>query len=112
MLGLPKYNKKIKEHICVKKAIRSKNGSVFDLIIRLLNDKSEVVKSSLLDILKPKFQRFDDTNSKTSQAKLELVEKLLKEASIEKFDLLYPLEIFSDIFFLKRIALSYCSLCD
>lgn len=42
----------------------------------------------------------------------ELVEKLLEEASIEGFNLSFPSEQFPNVFFLKRIVLSYCSLCD
>ncbi|CAB4399818.1 unnamed protein product [Rhizophagus irregularis] len=61
-------------------------------MIRPPNDESEVVKSSLLDIPEPKVQIFDNTNSETSQAELELVEKLLEEASIEGFDLSFPLD--------------------
>jgi hypothetical protein len=60
ILGSPKYNKKMGEHIRVKKAIHPKDGIIFDFMIRPPNDESEVVKSSLLDIPELKVQRFDD----------------------------------------------------
>ncbi|PKY57560.1 hypothetical protein RhiirA4_478706 [Rhizophagus irregularis] len=36
MLGSPKYNEKTEEHICVKKAIRPKDGTIFDFMIHPL----------------------------------------------------------------------------
>ncbi|CAB4393917.1 unnamed protein product [Rhizophagus irregularis] len=47
-----------------------------------------------------------------TKVELELVEKLLKEASIEGFNLSYPSESTPNIFLLKRMSSSYCSLCD
>ena len=63
MLGSPKYNGKTEEHICVKKAIRPKDGTIFDFMIRPLNDESEVVKSPLLNISEPEVKRFPVENS-------------------------------------------------
>ncbi|GES78026.1 hypothetical protein GLOIN_2v1770262 [Rhizophagus clarus] len=112
ILGTPKFIEETGEHVHVKKAIHPKYGSIFDFMICPPNDKSEVVKSSLLNILKLKVQIFDNTNSETSQAELKLVEKLLKEASIEGFDLSFPSESSPNVFPLKRISQSYCSLYD
>jgi hypothetical protein len=81
-------------------------------MIRLPNDELEVVKSSLLDILEPKVQRFDDTNSETTEAKFELVETLLKEAGIEGYSLSYPSESFPNKFPLSRISPSNCPIYD
>ena len=112
MLGSPKYNEKTGEHVCVKKAIHPKDGSIFDFMIRPPNDESEVVKSSLLDIPEPKVQRFDDTNSETTVAEFELVEGLLQEANIEGYSLSYPSENFPDRFPLSRLSPSHCPICD
>ncbi|PKK78615.1 hypothetical protein RhiirC2_769992 [Rhizophagus irregularis] len=56
------------------------------------NDESEVIKSSLLNILELKVKIYDNTNSKIDQAEFKLVEELLKKASIEGFNLSYPSE--------------------
>ena len=76
------------------------------------NDESEVIKSSFLAILEPEVKRCNDINSEITEIEFELVEKLLEEASIKGFNLSFPSEQSSDIFSLKRIAPSYCSLCD
>ncbi|CAB4386585.1 unnamed protein product [Rhizophagus irregularis] len=112
MLGSPKYNEKTGEHVRVKKAIYPKDSLIFDFMIRPPNDESEVVKSSLLDILEPRVQRIDDTNSETTEAEFELVETLLKEAGIEGYSLSYPSENFPNKFPLSRISPSYCLICD
>ncbi|PKY52807.1 hypothetical protein RhiirA4_470668 [Rhizophagus irregularis] len=65
MFGLPKYKEKMKEYIHVKKAVHLKDEIIFDFIIRPPNDKSEVVKNSLLDIPELKVKIYDDTNSET-----------------------------------------------
>ncbi|CAB4382524.1 unnamed protein product [Rhizophagus irregularis] len=80
------------EHVHVKKAICPKDGSIFNFMIRPPNYESEVVKSSFLDITEPKVQRFDDTNSETTQAEFELVKTLLQEARIKGYSLSYPSE--------------------
>jgi hypothetical protein len=41
MLGSPKYDKKIEGHVRVKKAIHSKDGTIFDFMIRSPNDDSK-----------------------------------------------------------------------
>ncbi|GES75077.1 highly derived D5-like helicase-primase [Rhizophagus clarus] len=102
MLGSTKYKKEIKEHIHVKKAVYSKDGTIFDFMICPPNDELEVVKSSLLDIPELKVKLCDDTNSETNQTEFELVEELLRKASIEGFNLLYPSESSPNIFPLKR----------
>ncbi|RGB27188.1 hypothetical protein C1646_769438 [Rhizophagus diaphanus] len=109
---IPKFDEKTSSHIRVKKAIHPKDGSVFDFMIHLPNDKSEVIdNSSLLAIPEPEVKRCNDINSEITEVKFKLVEKLLKEISIEGFNLSFPSEQSPDIFSLKRIALSYCSLC-
>src|SRR2546421_404648 len=93
MLGSPKYNEKTEEHIRVKKAIRPKDGTIFDFMIRPPNDESEVVKSPLLDIPEPEVKRFPMENNivnETTEAEFEVVETLLKEAGIEGYSLSYP----------------------
>ncbi|GBB90277.1 hypothetical protein RclHR1_17190003 [Rhizophagus clarus] len=113
IVGTPKFIKEIGEHVRLKKTILPKNGIVFDFMLRLSNDKSEVVKSPLLAVSEPKVKRYnDDTNSKTDQVEFNLVEELLRKASIEGFDLSFPSESSSNVFPLKRISPSYCSLCD
>uniref|UniRef100_U9UBF2 Uncharacterized protein n=1 Tax=Rhizophagus irregularis (strain DAOM 181602 / DAOM 197198 / MUCL 43194) TaxID=747089 RepID=U9UBF2_RHIID len=74
---------------------------------------SDVKKISChISTTEPEIRRCNDTNNKITEAKLKLklVEKLLQKASIEVFDLSYLSETFSDIFSLKRIVPSYCSL--
>ena len=113
MLGSPKYNEKTGEQVRVKKAIHPKDGSVFDFMIRPPNDESEVIENSpLLAVPEPKVQRIDDTNTETTEAEFELVETLLKEASIEGYSLSYPSDNFPDKFPLSRISPSHCPICD
>uniref|UniRef100_U9T848 NrS-1 polymerase-like helicase domain-containing protein n=1 Tax=Rhizophagus irregularis (strain DAOM 181602 / DAOM 197198 / MUCL 43194) TaxID=747089 RepID=U9T848_RHIID len=113
MLGSPKYNEKTGEHIHVKKAIRPKDGTIFDFMIRPSNDESEVIKNSpLLVVLKAKMERCSSTNNVITNAEFELVETLLQEASIEGYSLSYPSENFSNKFPLSRISPSHCPICD
>src|SRR6266542_3711981 len=112
MLESSKYKEETKEHIHVKKAVHPKDGIIFDFMIRPSNDELEVVKSSLLDIPEPKVKICDDTNSETDQAEFELVEKLLRKVSIKGFNLSYLSESSPNIFPLKHMSQSYCSLCD
>ncbi|PKK58542.1 hypothetical protein RhiirC2_796141 [Rhizophagus irregularis] len=64
MLGSPKYNEKTGEHIRVKKAIRPKDGTIFDFMIRPPNDESEVIKNSLLLVVsKAKMEGCPSTNN-------------------------------------------------
>src|SRR6266540_1967350 len=116
MLGSPKYNEKTEKHIHVKKAIRPKDETIFNSMIRLPNDESEVVKSPLLDILEPEVKRFpvenNDIVSETTEAEFEVVEILLKEAGIKGYSLSYPSDNFPDKFPLSRISPSQCPLCD
>ena len=100
----------------MKKAILPKDGTIFDFMLRPPNDESEVVKSPLLVLSEPEVRRCNVTNNETTEAELELevelIEKLLQEASIEGFNLSFPSEQSPDVFPLKRMAQSYCSLCD
>ena len=113
MLGSPKYNEKTEEHIHVKKFIRPKDGFIFDFMIRPPNDESEIIENSLLLVV-PKSESISHSSMgvDATEVKLELVEKLLREASIEGFNLSYPSESTPDIFPLKRMSPLYCSLCD
>ncbi|CAB4390837.1 unnamed protein product [Rhizophagus irregularis] len=64
MLGSPKYNEKTGEHIRVKKAIRPKDGTIFDFMIRPPNDELEVIKNSLLLVVsKAKMEGCPSTNN-------------------------------------------------
>ncbi|CAB4384721.1 unnamed protein product [Rhizophagus irregularis] len=113
MLGSPKYNEKTGEHIHVKKAIRPKDGTIFDFMIRPPNDESEVIKNSpLLVVPKAKMEGCPSTNNVTTDAEFELVETLLQEASIEGYSLSYPSENFPNKFPLSRISPSHCPICD
>jgi hypothetical protein len=113
MLGSPKYNEKTGEHIRVKKAIRPKDGTIFDFMIRPPNDESEVIKNSpLLVVPKAKMEGCPSTNNVTTDAEFELVETLLQEASIEGYSLSYPSENFPNKFPLSRISPSHCPICD
>ena len=112
MLGSPKYKEETKEHVRVKKAFHPKDGTIFDFMIRPPNDELKVIKSSLLAVPEPEVKRCNDINSEITEVEFELVEKLLEEASIEGFNLSFPSEQSPDVFSLKRIASSYCSLCD
>ncbi|RIA82546.1 hypothetical protein C1645_835199 [Glomus cerebriforme] len=116
MLGSPKYDEETKEHICVKKAIYPKNGSIFDFMLLHPNNDSEIKDSSLLAVLKPEVKRFpvknNDIISETTEAEFEVVETLLKEAGIEGYNLSYPSDKFPNKFLLSRISPSDCPLCD
>ena len=63
ILESSKYNKKTKKHIRIKKAIHPKNEIIFDFMIYLPNDKSEVVESLLLVNPKTEVKRCNNTNS-------------------------------------------------
>ncbi len=67
MLGSSKYDKKIKEHVCVKKAIHSKDGTIFDFMIRPPNNKSEIAKNPLLVVLELEAKGCNDTNSEMTK---------------------------------------------
>src|SRR6266542_3563514 len=83
MLGSLKYNEKTEEHICEKKAICSKDGSIFDFMIRPPNDESEVIDNSpLLAVPEMESVKYISISNETTVAEFELVETLLKEAGI------------------------------
>ena len=96
----------------VKKAVQPKNGSVFDFMIRLPNDESEVVNSPSLAISETEMGRCPSINNATTDAEFELVETLLQEANIKGYSLSYPSENFPDKFPLSRISPSHCQICD
>ncbi|PKC03974.1 hypothetical protein RhiirA5_379753 [Rhizophagus irregularis] len=112
MLGSLKYNEKTEEHIQVKKAMHPKDGTIFDFMIRLPNDESEITESPLLIIPEPEMGRCPNINNVTINAELELVEELLQEANIEGYSLSYPSENFPDKFPLSHLSPSYCPICD
>ncbi len=112
ILGSLKYNEKTEEHICLKKAVYPKNGTIFDFIIRLPNDESEIAESILLDILELEVKKYNDTNSeKTTQAKFDFVKSLLRNSSIEGYTLSFPSNNTPHLFPLSRNSPSYCPLC-
>ena len=77
MLELLKYNEKTKKYIYIKKAIYLKNKTIFNFMICPSNNKLEVIENPLLDIVKPKVKRCNDTNSEIIQTKFNFI-KLLK----------------------------------
>src|SRR3954470_23507732 len=91
------------EHVCVKKAILPKDGTIFDFILRPPNDESEIAKSSLLVVSELEVRRCNDTNNETVEAelKLEPIEKLLQKTTIKGFNLSYSSKTSPDIFPLK-----------
>ncbi len=93
ILGTPKFDEKTGSHIRVKKAIHLKDGSVFDFMIRPLNDESKVINNSpLLAVPESEVKRCNDINSEIIEVKFELVEKLFEETSIKGFNLLFSPE--------------------
>ncbi len=105
------YWRNQRTHSC-EKAINPKDGTIFNFIIYLSNNKSKVIKNSFLTVSKSEVKRCNDINSKIIKVEFELIEKLLEEASIEGFNLSFPLEQSFYIFSLKCITLSYYLLCD
>src|SRR6266542_6776769 len=72
MLRSPKYNEKTEEHICLKKTVYPKNGTVFNFMICPSNDKSEIAESFLLDVPELEVKKYNDTNSEeTIQAEFD-----------------------------------------
>ncbi|CAG8557442.1 10654_t:CDS:2 [Cetraspora pellucida] len=113
MLGSLKYKKEIKEHIHIKKAIYPKDEMIFDFMICLPNNESEVIESSLLDVLENISRRkYSIMSNITTKAEFKLAEILLKEANIEDYNLLFLSKNFSDKFSLSCISSSYCLLCN
>jgi hypothetical protein len=112
MLGSPKYDEKTKEHVRAKKAMHPKDGNIFDFMIRLPNDESEIAENPLLIVPEPEMGRCPSINNATTDAEFELVEGLLQEVSIEGYSLSYPSENFPDKFPLSCISPSHCPICD
>ena len=111
ILGSSKYIEETKEHVCKKKALLPKNGTVYDFMLRPSNDESKVIESPLLAVPETESVKYT-SNVSTTETEIELVKTLLRDTSIEGFNLSYPSETTPDIFPLKRITPSYCSLCD
>ncbi|CAB4384660.1 unnamed protein product [Rhizophagus irregularis] len=112
MLGSPKYNEKTEEHIRVKKAMHPKNETIFDFMIRPPNDESEITENPFLIVPEPEMGRCPNINNITTDAELELVERLLQKANIEGYNLSYSSENFSDKFPLSHLSPSHCPICD
>ena len=103
----------MEKHVHVKKAIHPKDRSVFDFMICLSNNESEVIKNSpLLVVLKAKMEGYPSTNNVITDAEFKLVEILLQESSIKEYNLSYLFENFSDKFPLLCISLSYYPIYD
>ncbi|CAG8615110.1 3654_t:CDS:2, partial [Scutellospora calospora] len=103
----PKYNEKTKEHVRMKKAIHSKEGTIFDFIICLPNNESEIAKSPLLIVLELEIRRYLSINNVITNTEFELVEELLQEASIKRYSLSYLSENFPNKFPLSHISSSH-----
>jgi len=112
MFRSSKYNEKTEKYIYVKKAICLKDGTIFDFMIYLFNNKSEVVKSPLLDISELEVKRYNDTNSEITQAEFDFIESLLRDNCIEGYTLSFPSDNTSDLFLLIYNSLLYYPLCD
>ncbi|CAG8775321.1 6986_t:CDS:2, partial [Cetraspora pellucida] len=79
MLGSPKYKEETKEHVHIKKAIYPKDGTIFDFMIHLPNNESEVIKSPLLDVSENISRRKCSTMSNiTTEAEFKLARHCLK----------------------------------
>ncbi|CAG8489087.1 3410_t:CDS:2 [Cetraspora pellucida] len=97
----------IREHICVKKALDSKNRNIFDFMLYPPNDEVPVIDSLILEIPKELVKNSKADNG-TIGAKVDYVEKLLNIMNIKGFDVLYPTSVY--IFTLRCITESYCPL--
>src|SRR5436305_1650690 len=73
MLKFPKYDKKTKKHVCVKKAMHSKDETIFDFIICSPNDESKIAKSPLLVVPELEVKWCNDTNGKMTQVEFDFV---------------------------------------
>jgi|SRR6266498_5902424 len=116
MLGLPKYNEKTDKHVHVKKAIHSKNKTIFDFMIHLSNNDSKVINSPFLAVSKSEVKicskKNNNINNETIQTKFNFVKLLLRNNSIKEYTFSFPLDNLSDLFLLIHNFLSYCPLCD
>ena|SRR6266540_2276803 len=77
MLSSPKYNEKTKKHVHVKKTMHPKNETIFDFMICLPNDESEITESPLLIVPESEIGRCSNINNITTDAEFELVKTLL-----------------------------------
>ncbi len=112
MLESSKYNKKINKHIYVKKAICSKDETIFNFMIHLLNDNFEVINNFLLAILKLEIKRYNNTNSKNIQVKFDFIKLLLRDNCIKGYTFSFPSDNISDLFLLTHNSLLYYLLCN
>lgn len=60
-----KYDEKIKKHVCVKKAMHPKDGTIFDFMIRVPNDELEITENPLLIVPELEAKEYNDTNGET-----------------------------------------------
>ncbi|CAG8701196.1 24735_t:CDS:2, partial [Cetraspora pellucida] len=111
-------SKKLYKHICPKRAIFPKDGTVFDFMLCLPNDKAPVIDNPIL-VLKDKMSIEDRSipeknkiDARTIEAEVNYIEKLLNEMNIKSFDVLYPTTVSPDIFTLRNITGSHCPLCN
>lgn len=75
------------------------------------NDKLEVVESSLLNVVKPEVKRYNDTNSKPTQAEFNFVKLLLRDNCIKGYTLSFPSNNIPNLFSLTCNSPSHCLLC-
>jgi hypothetical protein len=112
MLGLLKFIEETKKYVCIKKAKLSNDGTVYDFMLYLPNDESQVADSPLLVISEIKITRHYSEINEITQAEFELVEELLKKEKIEGYNLSYPSDSTPDKYPLTRAFPSHCLLCD
>jgi len=77
MLEMLKFDEKTGSYMQVKKAVQSKNGSVFNFIIHLSNNKLEIIDSPFLAIPEAEMKRYSSINKVITDAEFKLVEILL-----------------------------------
>jgi len=102
MLSLSKYDKKTKKYICVKKAMHLKDRTIFDFMIRLLNNESEIAKSSLLVVPELEAKEYNNTNGKMIQVEFDFVKMLLRDNCVKGYTLSFYLKNISYLFLLTH----------
>ena|SRR6266498_3706920 len=112
MLSLSKYDKKTKKYICVKKAMHLKDRTIFDFMIRLLNNESEIAKSSLLVVPELEAKEYNNTNGKMIQVEFDFVKMLLRDNCVKGYTLSPLSDNISDLFSLTHNFLLHCPLYD
>ncbi|CAG8574704.1 1278_t:CDS:2 [Cetraspora pellucida] len=79
---MPKFIEETREHVCVKKALGSKNKNVFDFMLYPSNNKVPVIDSLILKILK-KIVKNSKANNGSIGVEVDYIENLLNVINIE-----------------------------